>query len=240
MRHEQGRSHLASLLNYWLRKADLSHDQLARIADWGLGEANCLSKTQISHLRNRNVTRGASARNLDGLAGANRAIWLWQEKGAERAIKLLGPHHNWQVEPEWLTRAIWLPAEDDPIQPLEFADFALIDAGHLKLSYLGGQLLSPTENQEVSSRLTELLNDLGGSGSAMEQIQRVLNAYPLTDPIRRERLRDLMLGDIWSREELEQELYALAVLVATLRGDPPSSYGPAELHAELATHRRRT
>lgn len=240
LRHEQGRSHLASLLNYWLRKADLSHEQLSRIADWGLGEAGCISPSQISHLRNRNVARGASARNLDGLAGANRALWLWQEKGEDRAIRLLGPYHSWRVEPEWLDRGYWLPAEDDPVQPLEFADFALIDAGHLKLDYLGGQLLSPTESMVVSIKLTDLLNSLGGSGSAMEQIQRVQAAYPLTDPTRRERLRDLMLGGQWSREELEQELYALAILVATLRGVPPASYGPAELHAELAAHRRRT
>lgn len=240
LRHEQGRSHLASLVNYWLRKAGLSHEQLARIADWGCGEANCISKSQISHLRNRNVARGASPRNLDGLAGANRAIWLWQAKGPDAAIKALGPHHSWNVEREWLDRAIWLPAEDEPSQPLDFADFAAIDAGHLKLGYLGQMVLSPSESAEISAKLTDLLNTLGGSGSAMEQIARILAAYPLTDPTRRERLRDLMLGGTWSREELEQELYALAVLVATLRGVTPASYGAAELHAELSAHRRRT
>lgn len=240
LRHQQGRSHLASLLNYWLRKADLSHEQLARLADWGCGEAGCVSKSQISHLRNRNVARGASARNLDGLAGANRAIWLWQVMGPDAAIKALGPHHSWDVEREWLDRACWLPAEDEPNQPLDFADFAAIDAGHLKLGYLGQMVLSPTESVEVSARVTDLLNSLGGNGTAMEQLSRVLAAYPLSDPTRRDRLRDLMLGDTWSREELEQELYALAVLVATLRGVPPSSYGAAELHAELTAHRRRT
>lgn len=239
LRHEQGRSHLASLVNYWLRKADLSHEQLSRIADWGLGEAGCISPSQISHLRNRNVARGASARNLDGLAGANRAIWLWQAD-PERAIKALGPHHGWKVEREWLDRACWLPAEDEPSQPLDFADFAAIDAGHLKLGYLGQMVLSPSESAEISAKLTDLLNSLGGSGTAMEQIQRVLTAYPLTDPARRERLRDLMLGGQWSREELEQELYALAATVNNLRCLQEGTYGPADLHAELAAHRRRT
>ena len=240
IRHEQGRSHLASLINYWLRKADLSHEQMARIADWGLGEAGCLSASQLSHLRNRNVARGASARNIDGLAGANRAIWLWQEKGEQRAIKLLGPYHAWRVEPEWLDGAYWLPAEDDPAQPLEFADFALIDAGHLRLPYLEGQTLSPTESPDLSMRLSELLNGLATGGTPAEGIGRIMAAYPLEDQARRDRLRDLLLGAAWTREELEGELYALAVLVATLRGVPVSDYGPAELHAELSSHRRRT
>ena len=240
LRHEQGRSHLANLVNYWLRRSDLSHEQLARLADWGLGEAGCLSKSQISHLRNRNMHRGASARNLDGLAGANRAIWLWQEKGEERTIRILGPYHSWQVEPEWLDHAYWLPAEDDPAQPLEYADFALVDAGHLKLSYLDGQSLSPTESLDVSLRLGALLNSLAAGGTPAEGIGRIMAAYPLEDEARRHRLRDLLLGAAWTREELEEELYALAVTVATLRGASISHYGPAELHAELSSHRRRT
>lgn len=240
LRHEQGRSHLASLLNHWLRNGELSHEQLSRIADWGLGEAGWLSPSQISHLRNRNMARGANAKNIEGLTGANHAIWLWQSAGPEQAIKALGPHSTWQVDAEWLDRAIWLPEPGSTTEPLSYGDFAEVNAGRLKLSYLDGQSLSPGEATDISQRLSDLLNSLAAGGTPAEGFARILDAYPLEDQARRERLRDLLLGSIWSREELEAELYALAVTVATLRGKELSSYGPAELHAELSAHRRRT
>lgn len=239
LRHEQGRSHLAGLINYWLRRGGLSHRQLAQIADWGLGESGWLTSTQISHLRNRNMARGATARNLEGLAGANQAIWLWQTKGPEHAVKALGPFSAWQVQERWLDDAIWLPV-DDSIEPLGYADFAEINAGRLQLSYMDGQSLSDTESDDLSQRLSDLLNSLAAGGTPAEGFARILAAYPLEDQARRDRLRDLLLGAIWSRQELEAELYALAVTVATLRGLPVSSYGPADLHAELSNHRRRT
>lgn len=36
-RHEQGVAALAALLNYWLGRSGMSHDQLVAIAAWGLG-----------------------------------------------------------------------------------------------------------------------------------------------------------------------------------------------------------
>lgn len=240
LRHEQGRSHLASLVNYWMRRSGLSHEQMARIADWGLGEAGWLSRSQISHLRNRNFARGANAQSLEGLAGANHAIWLWKAGGPERAIEELGPHSTWQIQPEWLDDAIWLPRDGSTTEPLDYGDFSEINAGRLRLSYIDGQLLSPTEAEDLSTHLSDLLNSLAAGGTPAEGFARILNAYPLADQDRRNRLRDLLLGAIWSREELERELYALAVTVATLRGVPVSEYGPAELHAELSGHRSRT
>lgn len=226
-------------INYWLRRSELSHDEMGRIAGWGLGEAGWLSSPQISHLRNRNLAKGASARNLEGLAGANRAIWLWHAKGPAAAIQELGPHSTWKVEAEALDGAIWLPRPADDTQPLTYGDFAELNAGLLTLPYLQDVNLSPTESVDLSSKLSELLNSLAGTGTAAEQIARVLKAYPIQDADRRHRLRDLMLGEPWTREELEGEMYALAATVNNLRCLQEGEYKPADLHAELSRHRRR-
>jgi hypothetical protein len=240
LRHERGRTNLASLLNWWMRRAHFSHDQLARIADWGMGEVGCLSSPQISHLRNANVAKGASGKHLDAMAAANHAVWLWQTAGEEQAVKELGPYSSWGVQPEWLKDACWLESDRHQGAPLSFGEFCEVNAGRLELSYVTDVALSPTESTQLSHRLMELLNDLAPGATPVEGIRGVLAAYPLEDPERRARLQDLMLGGQWSRIELEEELYAVAMTVATLRGDPPGSYGPVQLHAELAAPRRRT
>lgn len=239
-RHEQGRSHLASLMNYWLRQSQLSHEQLGALADWGLGESGWLIPSQISHIKGRRLTRGLPAKACDAMAAANRAIWLWHEQKPEAAIQELGPHSSWNVTEEHLEGAIWLPSEERQGRPLDFCDFARLSAGWLRLSYLGTMALSDNEAVDLSMRLSELLNTLVGGTTPAAALQRILEAYPITDDqARAEGVRDLLLGGHWSRERLEAELYAMAVTVATLRGVPLSSYGPIELHAELARNRRR-
>lgn len=240
LRHERGRSYLALVVNAWLRRSDLSLLEMSRIAGWGLGEDGCLSKSQLSQLKNRNIVRGASAKNLDGLAGANQAIWLWQERGEEEAIRRLGPPSSWQVTPEQLERSIWLHDPEFPDEALAYGDFAEIDAGYLQLPYLGAAVLSPSEATSLSLALAKLLNGLAAGGTPMDGINKVLDAYVSDDPERRERLRDLMLGGLWTHEELEAELGALALMVARLRGVPASEFGPYELHAELSAGRRRS
>lgn len=240
LRHEQGRSYLASLLNYWLRRSELSQDQFGKIVDWGLGEPGWLSSSQITHIRNRKLVRGVSSRNLEGMAGANRAIWLWHTVGQQGAWQELGPHTSWKVLQEWLDGAIWLPCADDETKPLTFGHFCEINAGMLQVPYLQDVSLSPTESAVLSKQLYSLLNELAGGGTPAEGIARVIAAYPVTDANRQRRLRDLMVGEPWTREELEREMYALSVAVSTLRGLEDGSYGPAALHAELSADRRRT
>lgn len=239
-RHERGRSHLASLLNYWLRQSQLSHDQLGALADWGLGESGWLIASQISHIKGARLTRGLPAKACDAMAAANRAIWLWHERTPEAAIKELGPHSSWKVQQEWLDGAIWLPSEERQGRPLDFCDFARLSAGWLRLSYLGTMALSDNEALDLSQQLSDLLNTLVAGTTPAAGMQRILEAYPITDDqTRAAGVRDLLLGGHWSREHLEAELYAMAVTVATLRGVPLSSYGPIELHAELTRNRRR-
>ena len=242
LRHEQGRSYLAMLVNWWLKRSDLSQDRFSRIVDWSLGEAGWLSGPQISHIRNRQLARGVNAKSIEALTAANHALWLWHTKGPQVAIAELGPFSSWGVTEESLDGATWLPRADDETRPLSYGDLCEIVAGRLVLPYLQGEslTLSPSEGERLSVLLSGLLNDLAGAGRPADGIARVLAAYPVDEPERRRRIQGLMLGELLSSEELQEELYALAITVATLRGVEPGSYGPAALHAELSSHRRRS
>jgi hypothetical protein len=240
-RHEQGVTALASLLNYWLGRSGMSHEQLVALASWGLGETGMLDATVISRVRNGRQTRGASLRHLDAMAAANRAIWLWQTQGQNGAWKELGPHHGWSVRDEWLEDAIWLPHPDHETEPLSFADFASVLAGHMELPYLAQTLLSPGDAARLSDGLAHLLEDLiaDRGWGPREGIRQLLDAYPANDTARQRRLRGVIVGEVHlGREELEAELYALAEMIRVVRKLKPGGYGPAQLQQELLTGRR--
>jgi len=96
-RHVQGRQHLSAVVNFWLAKANLSHEQLGSIADWAMSEKGWLSSPQISHLRNGSVVK-PSHKNLDALGGANEAIWRWQQRGPEECMRRYGPHSAYRIQ----------------------------------------------------------------------------------------------------------------------------------------------
>jgi hypothetical protein len=238
-RTDRGVQALAALMNYWL--APSSHDKLAAILRWGFGESTGLDGGALSRIRNGKQSRGAGLKHLDAFAEANRAIWLWHTAGPAAAIKEFGPHSSWEVKPEWLDEAIWLPRDDDPTQPLDLGDLALLVAGRIELPYLGEPLLSPGKLTKMNQRLPELLDDLAEEQGwkLREAVQRFVDAYPSRDPARLRKLRDLVTGATeLTTTELEMELAALAEMIRSIRG--VKSYYPADLQAELLSARRRS
>lgn len=235
-RYEHGVQHLAALMNHWLGRSDLSHDQLCCMANWGLNEHSTLIASTISRIRNGQQARGAGIKHLDAMAAANYAIWLWQRHGQSEAWADLGPHSSWGVDEESLNRAIWLPSASNPMQPLTFPELAMVLAGQLELDYLATTSLSPGSARKASDQLTVLLDRLisqRGWGPR-EGIQQLLLAYPIDDKARQRRLQRLIVGDIQlNRDELESELHALAEMIRVVRQLKPGSYGPAELQVEL-------
>jgi hypothetical protein len=231
-RYEKGVANLAALMNYWLGRSGLSHSDLDAIASWGMGERSMLDGGLISRIRNAKQSRGASLKHLDGLAMANYALWLWHVKGREVAIKRLGPFSGWGLTPELLDNAQWLPCADDEGQPLDLGDLALLLVGRLELPYLAGQV-SAGQAKRMNDRLGELLDELVAENgwSPREAWQRFAEAYPATDTPRRERLRELLLGEPFTQAELELELAALSEMIRQIRR--LEQYGPAELQAEL-------
>lgn len=238
-RHERGIAALGALLNHWLGRSGLSHEQVCQLASWGLGEAAIIDGAVISRVRNGRQQRGASWRHLDALAAANTAIWLWQACGQHEAWKQLGPHGGWGVRDEWLNTSYWLPHPENSGQPLRFHDFADVVAGYLELPYLLSSELSPAEARHASDALAALLEGIAAHSGwgPREAVQRLLALYPVADRARQQRLRALIVGDAnWSRDELEAELQAVAELIRQVRG--VDRYGPGELQQELLFARR--
>jgi hypothetical protein len=236
IRHDQGIRQMSALVNYWLTHSALSYDQLLAIADWGIGEKGIIDKGSLSRLRTGSKLRGASFRQIDALSAANRAIWLWQVKGQDKALRTLGPHGGWGVREEWLEAASWLPHPDHPEEPLEFADLAEVMAGYLDLPYLGPTPLAANDARHASAALAPLLDRLTveqGWGS-MAGPRNLLAAYPVGDRGRQQRLRRVIAGELrLSPDELEGELHALSEMIRTVRGLKPGEYGPRELQDEL-------
>lgn len=237
-RHEDGVRTLAALLNSWLGRSGLSHDQLVAICAWGLNERGVIDSAVISRVRNGKQARGASWKHLDALAAANRAVWLWQTRGQQGAWAELGPQGGWGVRPEWLDDACWLPNPEHEDQPLAFRDFAEVLAGYMDLPYLSTPALSPADARRISDALGHLLEaTIAERGwGPREGVRRLLEAYPVEDQARQRRLRGVIVGDAsLNREELEAELHAIAEMIRAVRGLRPGSYGPAELRAELSS-----
>lgn len=241
-RRQQGILHMAALVNHWLGRSGLSHDQLVAVSCWGLGEASGIDGGSISRLRNAKAVRGASWKHIDALAAANVAIWLWQAKGAEEARAELGPPSSWGIKDEWLDDAAWLPSAEEPNEPLRFAEMAEVLAGYRQLPYLATASLTPSEARQASDRLAQLLEDtIAKRGwGPREAIRQLLDAYPVSDNGRQRRLQGLIVGQVQlSREELETEMQALAEMLRVVRGLKANSYGPDSLRAELLSDRRR-
>lgn len=239
-RHERGVAQLAALLNHWLGRAGLSHDQLVAITGWGLGEPGAIDGGVISRVRNARQARGAGWKHLDALAAANEAIWLWQVKGADVARAKLGPPSSWGIKEEWLDQAVWLAVPNEADEPLRLAEMAEVVTGHLVLPYLATTDLSPIAARAANDRLVELVDAvIAKRGLGMKAgLTETLKAYPTTDQARQRRLKAVITGDArLNREELELEMQALAEMLRVLRKLPAGGYGADALRAELLPDR---
>jgi hypothetical protein len=236
-RYERGVATLAALLNYWLNRGGISHDQMTALANWALGERTTLDGGVVSRLRNGKQTRGAGLAHLDALAAANRAIWSWQVQGQQETLKELGPFTGWGVTTELLDDACWLPRPEQPEQPLTLGDWAELLMGRLTPDYLNGQI-SLGQASRMNESLAQLLDDLAADRGwgPREAIRQYLEAYPAQDVGRRQRLRDLLMGEPLTQPELELEMAALAEMLRRVRG--LERFTPGELQGELLSDRR--
>lgn len=231
---EQGDHWIREALNWWLTRSNLTTRQMASIAAWGLGETGALGHSIISRICNRKLS--PSIKSLIGMEALNRAIWLWQAKGRDAAVTQLGWPAAFGVQDAWLDGAIWLPVPDDDKHPLDLGDFVDVWTGRLELPYLGSRLLLPGNHRATADQLPHLLDAtiVAAGLSPMAGVRQLLAAYPAQDDDRRERFRGVILGEQQlTRDELQEELLAVAEAVRVMRGLPLGSYGPAELLAEL-------
>lgn len=232
-----GQQQISAAVAFLIGRTSWSYPELCRICDWAMGEHGWLNTTDLSRIRNARLARGASFRNLLALAATNHASWLWHERGEAKALEELGAFSSWGVTRAQLNAAVWLEDPRHPGQPLEFGAWCEVQAGLLKLPYLTSVGLSATALAEACRRLADLLNaeldrQAGGPRAALEALRQ---AYQVTDSQRWQRLQRLVLaGEMFTAEELESELWALAETVRRLRELPPSDYGVSKLQAELS------
>lgn len=235
-RLEQGVTTMAALLNQWIGASGFTHQQLVNVAAWGLGEQGVIDTTIISNLKNAKKPKGPSWRVADALAAANEAIWLWHTQGPSAALAKLGPHSSYGITAKCLDDAVWMPAPEDPDQPLRLGHFASIMTGRLELPYLVTIGMTPREARLFSDALARTLNQaIVDSGlGAMDGIAWLMRLYPVTEKQRQGRMKRLILGEIrLTHEQLTTEMPAIAAMLREVRGLSPKSYGPAELRDEL-------
>lgn len=84
-RREVGRSHFTAVLGFMLK--DVSHPEMALLADWATNEPGCLHTSQLSHLRNQKM-RMLGVKSLDSLGRINTSIHALKtdRKGSFRAM----------------------------------------------------------------------------------------------------------------------------------------------------------
>jgi hypothetical protein len=231
---EQGEHWIRQVVAHWVDRSTCSLREMASIAHWGLGERTSFSHSIISRIANGKL--GISLPPLICLEAANRAAWLWHTKGAEAARAELGPPSTFKLTDAAIDGTIWLPVPGEEHHPLDLSDLVLIWAGRLELPYLGARLLLPGGQPNLSDKLPRLLDAtiVAAGLSPMVGVRQLLAAYPAADEARRERFRSVILGELQlTRDELQDELLAVAEAIRVLRGLPLGSYGPAQLLAEL-------
>ncbi len=130
-RREVGRSLFTSVLGFMLK--DVSHPEMALLADWATNEPGCLHTSQLSHLRNQKM-RMLGVKSLDALGRINTSAYAFRtdRKGAFR--KLDTATTTPRIE-EILERF-------DPImnpnsgKPLDAGDLMMVYLGYLQLPEL--------------------------------------------------------------------------------------------------------
>jgi hypothetical protein len=237
LRMDRGRSDLAQLLTYWLRTSGLAARNLELLTDWAVGERGWLANDKITRIRQAEQQRGAGLRQLVAMGEVNQALHLADTQGVAAAVQRYGPFTKWGVKESWLEGRRWLPADDDPSQPLLYEDFACVMVGQLQLPYLAGGALPSAPPDRLSVALSDLLNaamtDRGLN--ARDGIRELLAAYPTNERSRRSQLQDLILGATsWDRDEIEAELCAVAEALRVMRRLPVGGYGPGHLAQELS------
>ena len=123
-RREEGRTHFTSVLSFMLQ--NVSHPEMALLADWATNEPGCLHTSQLSHLRNQKM-RMLGVKSLDALGRINTSAHVFKTDRSGAFRKLDTATTTPRIE-EILERF-------DPV--MNPATGEALDAGGLMMVYLG-------------------------------------------------------------------------------------------------------
>lgn len=241
-RHAMGRAAMAQAIAYWTTRSGLSYQQFQSLGDWASGEKRLLIGSQLARMRHAGV-RSPHMSVFEGLYLTNQALANWQHDSTE-ALRTYGPLSAYSnLSPEALDGAFFLYRPDAPSEPLTFCDWINLFTGRLELPYIDSVVLNERDTAKLVEELATLVNDVIaelGLGPR-DGIARFMDAYPVKDPGRRQRLKELVLfGTGMDPAEMEDEMAAVAETIRSLRNLPPDSFGPTQLYSELTSGRRRS
>ncbi len=130
-RREAGRSHFTNLLGFML--SNVSHPEMAALADWACNEAGNLHTSQISHLRNQKM-RMLGVKSLDALGRINTSAYAFKtdRKGAFRQLDTATTSPKIEEVLERFEPIV----HPDTDKPLDSGDLMMVYLGYLQLPEL--------------------------------------------------------------------------------------------------------
>jgi|TARA_B100000035_G_scaffold33593_1_gene25498 hypothetical protein len=126
-RRETGRQHFTQVLTLLLK--DVSHPEMALLADWACNESGNLHTSQISHLRNAKM-RMLGVKSLDALGRINQAAHYYKADRRGAFAEICTAATTARIE-EILERFVPL-MQDDEVTPMNSGDLMMIYLGYLR------------------------------------------------------------------------------------------------------------
>ena len=206
LRREAGRILFTNVLGFMLR--DVSHPELALLADWACNEPGNLHTSQISHLRNAKM-RMLGVKSLDALGRINQAAAAFKS-GNRDALKRLDTATTTARIEEILER----------FDPVEHPDTGkAMDAGDLMMVYLGYIELPELVPAAAADdkQLAKVAKDLGPWVEALIEER----GFRFRDGLK-------MLGDKWTGSDAGRDKFCQVVAGM-------DDYSVASVKAELDT-----
>ena len=156
---------------------DLSHPELAALADWATNEPGCLHTSQISHLRNQKM-KMLGVKSLDALGLINVCTYYFKNKHQDKLKESQVASVTPKID-DIISR--YEPISVDE-KPLDAGDYMMIYLGHLDLDILENgdddvnwALLS----EHFSTWIEDLLIEKGlRTRQAIEEIKIVWSGPP--------------------------------------------------------------
>lgn len=154
-RRERGRAHFTALLSHLL--TDVSHPEMAALADWALNETGCLHTSQLSHLRNAKM-RMLGVKSLDALGAINSCAHEFQQDRSGKFRKMGTAQTTARIE-EVLAR--YKPAiHPETGEPLSAGDLMMVYLGYLQIDLPGLDGADEKRWSEAAQNLGAWVEDL--------------------------------------------------------------------------------
>lgn len=204
-----------------LARNDLTHHGIVRLSQWcNPWGMTWLSTSQVSNLRTGGLRR-VGPQTLDALGQIN--LRLAQKAGATGLlIDALPPFGPIPDEFDLPDEPFYLRRQDGNQEPLDAGGLFMVWIGRLKPAGVGEDgHISDMEARRLSGNLSRIVQSWARDRRLTigEALEEVLRGYP-ADEFRRKRLKAVAVGfEVFSGEQLTEELPALGAMLGSLDGD---------------------